>query len=30
VHAQVAAGTLTREQARTQMRTWVMEHRPKK
>ncbi len=30
MHAQVTAGTLTREQARTQMHAWVTEHRPKK
>ena len=29
VQAQVQAGTLTREQARTQMHAWVVEHRPK-
>lgn len=30
VKAKVKAGTLTREQARTQMKAWVTEHRPKK
>ena len=30
IRAQVQAGTLTREQARTQMQAWVAEHRPKK
>lgn len=29
VHAQVIEGKLTREQARTQMQAWIMEHRPK-
>lgn len=30
IRAQVQAGTLTREQARTQMQAWITEHRPKK
>lgn len=30
IRAKVQAGTLTREQARTQMKAWVAEHRPKK
>lgn len=30
IRAQVQAGKLTREQARTQMQAWVAEHRPKK
>lgn len=30
IRAQVLAGTLTREQARTQMQAWAVEHRPKK
>jgi len=29
VHAQVTAGKLTREQARTQMQAWAKEHRPR-
>ncbi|MHB1312155.1 MAG: hypothetical protein ACYC3L_09075 [Gemmatimonadaceae bacterium] len=29
VHAQVTAGKLTREQARTQMQAWIREHRPR-
>ena len=30
MRAQVQAGTLTREQARTQMQAWAAEHRPNK
>lgn len=30
IRAKVQAGTLTRDQARAQMKTWVAEHRPKK
>ena len=30
LRAEVQAGTLTREQARAQMKAWITEHRPKK
>jgi len=30
IRAQVQAGSLTREQARAQMKAWAVEHRPKK